>query len=225
MKTFGIILIALLITSCSSTNTDYKDTIYWVHSAKLDCTAVGKITCLQIQKGNEIDLNKEWNLFYSQIIGFKYQPGFIYKLNIKEEAIENPPADGSSIKYTLIEILEKLEDTRYSIHDIHILKSINGKKFNFSDLKKHPSLEINVTKMMIFGNNGCNNFSGAITELKENKIRFGPLAETRMMCKNMEISTEFSKAISNTKYFNKNGEGLHFINEFGLTLLTFKKVD
>jgi len=225
MKTIGLILFALLITECSSTNIDFKETVYWVNSTKVDCTGVGKMNCLQVQNGNELDLNKEWNLFYSQIIGFDYEPSFIYKLNIKEETIENPPADGSSIKYTLIEVLEKKQDTRYNIHDIYILKSIHGKELQLSDLKKQPNLEINITKMMISGNNGCNNYSGSITELNDKNINFGLLAETRMLCKNMEIPTQFSEAISNTKSFKKDSEDLHFINELGITLLTFKKVD
>jgi heat shock protein HslJ len=225
MKIFGIILIALLLTKCSSTNIAHQDNIYWIHSAKVDCIGVEKRVCLQIQKGDELNINNEWNLFYSQIIGFDYQPGFIYKLNIKEDIIENPAADGSSIKYKLLEVLEKNEDTRYRIHDIYILKSINGKEPDFSSFNKQPNLEINITKMMIYGNNGCNNYAGAIKAMNRNKISFGPLRETKMMCQNMEVPMQFSQAISNIESFKKDKEGLHFINKLGVTLLTFTKAE
>jgi heat shock protein HslJ len=79
--------------------------------------------------------------------------------------------------------------------------------------------------MQISGNNGCNNYYGSIIAMNQNKISFGSLAETRMLCRNMEVPMQFSEAISNTKSFKKNSEGLHFINELGITLLTFKKVD
>lgn len=225
MKTFGLLFISFLITNCGSTNIEHQNSIFWIHSAKAVCIGVGKTTCFQIQRGNTVDINKDWNLFYSQIIGFEYQPGFIYKLRLKVETIENPPADGSSIKYTLIEVLEKNKDTRYNIHDIYILRSIDGEKMDFSNLKKHPSLEINITKMMIIGNNGCNNYSGSITALSKNNISFGPLAETKMLCANMEIPTLFSNGISRTASFKKDEQGLHFIDTTNKTVLSFKKID
>ncbi|MCO5234226.1 MAG: DUF4377 domain-containing protein [Chitinophagales bacterium] len=51
----------------------------------------------------------EWENFYSQIEGFSYEKGYEYKLLIKEEKIENPPADGSNIRYILVKILSKNE--------------------------------------------------------------------------------------------------------------------
>lgn len=64
--------------------------------------------CLQIQESETLD-PEGWQLFYDRIEGFDYQPGYIYKLFIKKEKL-NPatvPADGSSIKYTLVKMVEK----------------------------------------------------------------------------------------------------------------------
>jgi len=100
------LFLVITLGSCSSLKQD--EAVYWVNSAKVDCLGVGKMTCYQVQKGDSLDLNAAWNLFYSQIEGFDYQPGFIYKLKVKETAVENPPADASSIKYTLV--FPKLEN-------------------------------------------------------------------------------------------------------------------
>lgn len=59
--------------------------------------------CLQV-KEKETDL---WENFYSNIEGFTYEPRFEYVLKVKTEKIENPPMDGSSIKYTLIKQVSK----------------------------------------------------------------------------------------------------------------------
>jgi len=225
MKIFGLLLISVLLSNCDSTNSIQEENIYWVNSAKLDCTGVGKMSCLQIQKGNIVDLNKKWDLFYSQIEGFEYQPGFIYKLKVKEVTIENPPADASSIKYTLIEILEKKKDTRYNIHDIYILISINGKELNASQIEKQPTLEINITKMQIIGNNGCNNFSGSISELNENRINFGPLRETKMMCENMKVPNLYSNNLAKVNTFKKGNGSIQFYDHSNKSILLFKKID
>lgn len=40
--------------------------------------------------------------------GFSYEPGYRYTLRIARRVIENPPADGSSAAYRLLEILAKV---------------------------------------------------------------------------------------------------------------------
>lgn len=225
MKAFKLLLFSFLITNCASKNTNSKENIYWVHSAKVECTGVSQTTCLQIQKGNSFDINEKWNLFYSSIEGFEYEPGYIYKLKLRQETNENTPADGSSTVYSLVKILEKNPDTRYNIHDIYVLKSISGKEIDSSLLENKPTMEINITNMQISGNNGCNNYSGTIRFLKDKNISFGSIRETRMMCKNMEVPTEFSKRIEQTATFIKDNRELHLLDTFNKSLLTLKKID
>ena len=73
-----------------------------------DCTGVGPQKCLLVQEDSLIGTD-EWRFFYSGIEGFSYEPGYIYNLNVKKTDIANPPADASSIKYELIEILSKIK--------------------------------------------------------------------------------------------------------------------
>ncbi len=69
----------------------------------VDCVGVAPQQCLQV-KENEAD---EWTLFYDQIEGFTYEPGFIYELRVRETAVENPPADASSLALSLVEVVSQ----------------------------------------------------------------------------------------------------------------------
>lgn len=68
-----------------------------------DCTGVAPMKCLQVKEST----NGKWTNLYTNIEGFTYEPGYEYVLKIKEEKAENPPADGSSIKYILIKEISR----------------------------------------------------------------------------------------------------------------------
>ena len=81
-----------------------KTKLVSVASEKAPCTAgVMKTTCYQIRE----DKKQPWQLWYGNINGFKPEPGIEYRLRILEEKIANPPADASSIKWTLDMIVEQ----------------------------------------------------------------------------------------------------------------------
>ncbi|WP_083506393.1 DUF4377 domain-containing protein [Chryseobacterium aquaticum] len=99
------IAVLLIMIQCkpmpNSSSGDQKTII--IASQTVDCTGVAPMKCLQV-KEKETD---QWENFYSNIEGFTYEPGFEYELKVKTEKIENPPMDGSSIKYTLIKQVSK----------------------------------------------------------------------------------------------------------------------
>lgn len=94
-----------IITQCSvqtSDNTIIKT--FFVSSEQKDCTnGAGKIKCMLVRE----KLTDKWEYFYDNIEGFNYEPGYEYLLTVGTTKIENPPADGSSIKYTLIKQISK----------------------------------------------------------------------------------------------------------------------
>ncbi|MCG1036388.1 DUF4377 domain-containing protein [Polaribacter sp. DS7-9] len=73
--------------------------------------AEGLFLTYLVQKEDNVGSN-EWSNLYSSIDGFEYESGFIYDIEVSVEKISNPPADGSSLKYTLKEIIstEKVDD-------------------------------------------------------------------------------------------------------------------
>ena len=109
MKTriLTLILSFVLITACKE-EAEQKVGSMRVNYYTVECTGEMTSQCLLVQEGNKIG-SDEWSYFYfwNSIEGFDYEESFIYDLIVEKESIENPPQDGSSIKYKLIEIVSK----------------------------------------------------------------------------------------------------------------------
>ncbi|KFF24916.1 MULTISPECIES: DUF4377 domain-containing protein [Chryseobacterium] len=88
-------------TTANTAGADEKTFIVGPETA--DCTGVAPMKCLQVKE----KASESWTNFYTNIEGFTYEPGYEYVLKVKTEKIANPPADGSSIKYTLIKEVSK----------------------------------------------------------------------------------------------------------------------
>jgi hypothetical protein len=98
----------LVLTSCKKEEIEAYETTMRVNYYRQTCQAVGEMNCYLVQKGPQIGTG-DWSLFYDGIEGFQYEEGFVYTLKVRVEKVENPPADGSSRKYTLIEVISKDE--------------------------------------------------------------------------------------------------------------------
>lgn len=99
----------VLVFACGSA----KDVqTYMVNSEKIDCMGVAPMKCLQIKNLTKGDT--EWQSMYGNIEGFDYEPGYIYKIEVKEEKLDtkNLPADASSIKYKLVKVVSKEKATK-----------------------------------------------------------------------------------------------------------------
>lgn len=83
--------------------TDAPRKFIYVSAETKPCTGVAPMTCLQVRE-KESD---PWQLHYGGIVDFDPQPGIAYRLRIIEEKIAHPPADGSSIRWTLDQVIEQ----------------------------------------------------------------------------------------------------------------------
>jgi len=161
MKNILIFIMALFLVSCASqkkTATSPYSYIMWIKGVKANCTGVGTMKCLLVQK-NDIIIPGKWEIFYDQIEGFEYQNRNLYKLMVAEERLDKSlvPADGSLIKYKLVEVLEKKPDPIFQLHDIWALESIKVNSLQASKINSisiTPSIEINITEMKIMGTDG-----------------------------------------------------------------------
>lgn len=75
----------------------------WVKAELVDCEGVGPQTCMQIAESED----GEYEYFYDQIDGFTFAEGTSYVIDVTIEHVEDPPADGSSLRYALVEIVEQ----------------------------------------------------------------------------------------------------------------------
>jgi len=76
--------------------------ILYVGPILKDCVGIVPQKCLQVRE----DPNAAWQNLYDGIVGFNHESGFVYKLRVSKEAVTAPPADGSSFRYVLQEVLD-----------------------------------------------------------------------------------------------------------------------
>ena len=223
VKSFTLLLLISLI-ACKSN--EQIPVVYKINSAKVKCVGVAPKNCLQIQKEKNIGTDT-WEMFYSSIEGFEYEPGYVYTISVKETQLpaDEVPADGSSIKYELIEVLEKSQDPLLVLHDIYIVQEIMGTVIQGDSLTKVPTMEIFVSERRISGTDGCNTYFASIEVLSENEINFSPVGSTRMLCLDMSIPDLFSNAIGEVASYTRKNEKVMLTNSKGETVILLKKVD
>ena len=83
-----------------------NDKIMEVAPTKVDCTGIAPMKCLSVR-----EVGGEWQNFYAPIEGFDFVEGYRYRLQVNVSQIENPPADGSSLRYQLVRVLDKMPVT------------------------------------------------------------------------------------------------------------------
>jgi hypothetical protein len=95
------LVLAVGLAGCGS---DDDDTIrLWIEPALVDCEGgAGPQLCLEVARSEDGKLE----LFYSEIEGFDFQEGTSYVIDVSVEEVADPPADGSSLRYTLVEVIE-----------------------------------------------------------------------------------------------------------------------
>ena len=98
--TLASVALGVALTGCSdSTDT----TRLWIGPERVECEGMAPMTCLQVAESEDGD----YQLFYDTIEGFDYQEGTSYVIDVSITEVENPPADASSLQYTLVEIVEQ----------------------------------------------------------------------------------------------------------------------
>lgn len=99
-----LVISCCCLISCNGSSTDRSDSEaerIQLQSSMAVCRTLFQRLCLQTAD-NE--------LFSVPIEGFNFVWGHTYELSLDVTEIEDPPADGSSIKYELVEIISDIED-------------------------------------------------------------------------------------------------------------------
>lgn len=68
-----------------------------------ECRGMVVMQCMLVKERPEDD----WQNFYDAIEGFAFEPGYGYRLRVLKTPVANPPADGSSVAWRLLELLDK----------------------------------------------------------------------------------------------------------------------
>lgn len=108
MKSLMVFINLMILAGCGTAKNGTRVIDMRVNSYTVECVGEMEGICLLVQEGDKIG-GKDWEYFYyhDSIIGFDYEPGYIYMLKLKRTKIDNPPQDGSSYEYELITIVSK----------------------------------------------------------------------------------------------------------------------
>ena len=105
-------ILTLLLAACVCTACD-KDDEYeireWTVASQLGIAhGASTLQPVLLVKAND---DTSWRAVYQGIEGFDFEAGYEYRLRIKAEQLPDPPQDGSSIRYTLLEQISKAPAT------------------------------------------------------------------------------------------------------------------
>lgn len=224
-------LLILGIISCKTTTKNNAlntvEKTFWINSAKLPCQGVGPMSCLQVQDGEKIEEGR-WQNFFSNIEGFEYEPGNIYRIVVAVEQLPPPiPADASSLRYRLVKVISKTADKTLAITDIWLVEKVGEYEKPKGMGDKLLTFEFNASERRMYGFSGCNTLRGPITKLTETELEFGNLASTMMACgqSNMELERAVSNAFTQTKKYKRDGMLLTLIGAGNEVLMVLRKVD
>lgn len=226
MKLFILLFcLATMAASSCEKEAESQTEIWWINSAKVDCVGVGPMTCFQIQKTEEIESEK-WELFYDQIAGFEYEPGFIYQVEVGVSQKQEPvPADASSLSYELVKVISKSPDPKLALTNTWKLLHVGSIKDPKSQKGEALTVELNGSQGTYFAETGCNSIRGGFTVKDKNELRFGQGASTMMACPNMETEIELKKVLGLIRKFEIENNVLYLRDESGQALMSLRAVD
>jgi heat shock protein HslJ len=166
------------------------------------------------------DFEGDWRLFYDRIEGFDYEEGYEYELLVNEQEIEDPPADASSIKWTLVEVVSRapaLEGTKW------VLDSYLSREGVLVGVLPDTQISAEFQDGQVGGNAGCNSYFGGY-ELGDGSLEIGMLGMTEMYCfpeEVMDQEGQYLAVLASAASYKLEGDRLEIADSEGNTVLTY----
>ena len=141
-----------------------------------------------------------------------------------KETVENPPAGGSSIKWTLVEVVDKrpsLQGWRWKLDDY---ATSDGAMVDVL-----PGTEINIEFQVdeFGGSAGCNSYFGGY-ETADNSISIGPVGMTEMYCGApgvMDQENAYLAALGSATSYQIIDNQLEMTDADGMTVLHYSVME
>jgi len=199
-----------------------------------DCVGVASQQCLSVRESTD----DEWTLWYDPIDGFEHEAGYEYRLMISETRVADPPADASSIRWTLIEILEKMPVTSEAdgnpilrpwklesfgpaadLGDAATADLVNGALVS---LPADNPVTLGLREQgRVGGFDGCNRYFGDFVIENGHQIVQGPKGATMMACPDgrMDLEQAFLRNLDAATRVFLRGEALELENDAGVLMV------
>jgi heat shock protein HslJ len=207
-KIWLLALVLLLAVACTPGGAAPEESVdepeamtIWVGPETADCEGVGPQTCLQVK----FAADQDWQLFYDTIVGFEYEPGFEYELLVSKTNIANPPADASSIRYELVEVVQQTAVADESTGSM--LDQLLGTDWNLVSWEGMEILPDAVPTLSfeedgMGGTTGCNHYF-AKAAFDGANIAVDEIEMTEMFCEGiMEQESAFIAALQTAESFS-----------------------
>jgi heat shock protein HslJ len=187
----------------------------------VECTGVAPQMCMQVRNSPD----EEYTFFYQQIDGFTFEPGYEYELLVEVTEVANPPADGSSLSYRLVEIVNQtavetagLEGTRWAL--VEYLNAAGETVAALPDVE--ATAEFNNGELG--GRGSCNSYFGSYT-VDGNALTVSGIGSTMMACMPesvMQQEADFLANLGAAATYTIEGSQLMIANADGVVTLTFE---
>lgn len=211
-----LVLGAMGLAACGPSAGGPESKTVYVGPYLVDCVGVAPQQCMLVKE----DPQGEWTMHYDQIAGFDYKEGFGYELLISEETIDNPPADASSIRWTLIEVVSmerSLEGTDW------LLESYRDSSGSLAGVLPENQVTARFREGQVGGNAGCNSYFGGY-ELDGNRLTVGSVGMTEMYCFPEELMAQegqYLAALQSAAAFKIDGDRLEITQAGGEPVLVY----
>lgn len=199
-----------------------------------DCTGAGPQTCMMVKDSPD----GEYQFFYSQIEGFTFVEGFEYELKVQVTPVENPPADGSSLSYTLVEEVSKTPaDATASTMpatDTQDAATLTGATWTLTAYAGGDGTMVDVLPdtevTAVFGedgslsdSSGCNSYNTSYTVDGNNISISEQIAATMMMCPEpvMQQETAYLAGLTAATTYEISDDTLTLVDASGNPVAVF----
>jgi len=207
-----------------------REVVLQVSGLRAPCVGVAPMMCLQVRRGEHA--TGDWQNFYAGIEGFEHQPGYRYLIRVRETPLPpgQVPADASSIRYELVEVLDQAPDPVVGLHDIFVLRRIEDSEvdtFDPATRMAQPYIEFHVARGDYLGNDGCGAFHGDLLAAEPRRLWLGPVQGdgSERACRDGPLQERFRAALERVAGWQRDDRGLGLFDADGVEILRFNKVD
>jgi heat shock protein HslJ len=176
-------LAGVVVAACGPFGAGPSGKTVYIGPYQVDCVGVAPQKCLLVKEKPADD----WTYYYDQIQGFEYEPGYEYELRIMEERIENPPADASSLRWTLVEVVAKtrsLEGTTW------VMEAYLNSEGVLASALSGSEATARFEDGNVGGNASCNSYFGTYRFHGDNKLSVDIGGMTEMYCAPEELMAQ-----------------------------------
>lgn len=240
----GLMALSVLVTACTPTGAEVESGVMegetktlFIGPELVECTGVAPQQCMQVRE----DPNADYQLFYSSIEGFTFEPGYEYELLVRVDTVANPPADGSSLKYTLIEVVNQTPVAAVGKPEVMPVPTegaeLIGNRWivetylNAGGELVAPLADKELTATFdlerVSGESGCNNYFAGYS-VDGDTLTISQAGSTMMACEPAELmqqEADFLAALQSAATYTIDGDRLLIANADGETVLTFRATE